>query len=68
MPVLKFHRWRILILFILPFSNIHDGLAQSFMEDLGASPVVKGVSTDGVLVPFYYSGICDEAKVREQEH
>ena len=38
----------ILIFLILLFSNIHGGLAQNFVEDLGALPVVNGAYTDGV--------------------
>lgn len=38
----------ILIFLILLFSNIHGGLAQNFVEDIGALPVVNGAYTDGV--------------------
>ena len=61
MHKLKIHRWSILILPILVFSNIDEGYAQNAIKDLGELPEVNGAYFDGVQQDYLVEKLAEEA-------
>ena len=64
---LKFHRWTILIFLTLLLSNIDEGLAQNYVEDLGDLPVINGAYIEGVQQDYLVEKINEKAAALRNE-